>query len=400
MRLALSALASWLVLGYPVLAQAQLTSSQIAEKADASLALVLAARTAGSTASAVGAAVAVRPNGVLLTSYRFIKDARALQVRLKSGEVFDRVQLLGVDQRRDVAAIKITGTLEVVPVANVPQSAAGDAVVLVSLGARPPWSVSEGAVAVYLMADEVPGAGKGYRVIRFMAPAGLGSGAGILLDSRANLLGLVVGPYAAGADGNLAVPIESVLGLADSAPSKTFLSGAQLSPPALPAPVKPPLVAAIPPPPKSSQAASVQPPAAAPSPSPVANASPALTASPSLTAPRDRGAILRSLKTIYVDAEGAKNFGNDEMKQALAANKAFPLLNLQIVEDRNAADAVLEIKHSLGGEYPFEVRSRNNVLLLTGSANGYTAAKGARDVALYFAQMLRPFREAPKPPKK
>jgi S1-C subfamily serine protease len=388
------------------LAQAQLTSSQIAEKADASLALVLAARTAGSTASAVGAAVAVRPNGVLLTSYRFIKDARALQVRLKSGEVFDRVQLLGVDQRRDVAAIKITGTLEVVPVANVPQSAAGDAVVLVSLGARPQWSVSEGAVAAYLMADEVPGAGKGYRVIRFMAPAGLGSGAGILLDSRADLLGLVVGPYAAGADGNLAVPIESVLGLADSAPSKSFASGDQLSPPASPAPVKPPLAAAIPPPPKSSQTASVQPPAAAVTPSPAATSSPAatgspsLTVSPSLTAPKDRGAILRSLKTLYVDAEGAKNFGNEEMKQALAANKAFPLLNLQIVDDRNAADAVLEIKHSLGGEYPFEVRSRNNVLLLTGSANGYTAAKGTRDVALYFVQMLRPFREAPKPPKK
>jgi hypothetical protein len=88
------------------------------------------------------------------------------------------------------------------------------------------------------------------------------------------------------------------------------------------------------------------------------------------------------------------------MKQALAANKAFPLLNLQIVDDRNAADAILEIKHSVGGEYPFEVRSRNNVLLLTGSANGYTAAKGARDVALYFVQMLRPFREAPKPQKK
>jgi hypothetical protein len=390
-----------------LLAQAQLIPGQTAEKADSSLALVLAARGSGQP-SAVGVGVAVRPNGVLLTSYRLIKDARAVQVRLKSGEIFDRVQLLGVDERRDVAAIKITGTLDVLPVAKAAQSAAGDPVVLISLSAAGEWSVSEGAVASYLLADEVPGAGKGYRLMRFTAHGGVRPGAGVLLDARANLLGLVAGPY--GADNNLAVPVESALGLADSAPAKAFASGAGLNPPASAVAAKPPVVAASPPPPPKSSPA-VQPPAAAPSKELARATEPGPAVSPQgpedsggragpALASKDRGSILRSLKTIYIDAEGAKTFGNEEMKQALTANQAFPLLNLQIVDDRSAADAVLAVKHSLGGEYPFEVRSRDNALLVAGSASGYTPAKGARDVALYFVQKLRPFREAPKPQKK
>lgn len=58
----------------------------------------------------------MRPNGVILTAYHAIKDARELQVRLHTGDVYDRGVLLGVDERRDVAALKISaGSLPALP---------------------------------------------------------------------------------------------------------------------------------------------------------------------------------------------------------------------------------------------------------------------------------------------
>lgn len=86
-----------------------LSNEQIIERANPSVALVLVSRTpvAGQPV-ALGAAVVVRPNGILLTAYHLIGDAYSIQLRFKNGEVFDRVQMLGYNERRDDAAIRIT----------------------------------------------------------------------------------------------------------------------------------------------------------------------------------------------------------------------------------------------------------------------------------------------------
>src|SRR5436190_15900577 len=83
----------------------QVTREQAAERVHASTALVLARR-AADPVGVVGAGIVVRSNGILLTAYHLIKDSQYVQVRFNSGEIFDQVQVLGVDPRRDVAAIK------------------------------------------------------------------------------------------------------------------------------------------------------------------------------------------------------------------------------------------------------------------------------------------------------
>ncbi len=104
-----------------------LTGEQIVERAYTSVAQVITGRPTGQ-AEALGAAVVVRQNGILLTAYHVIKDAYSVQVRFKNGEVFDQVQLMGVDARRDVAAIKITAAaLPVLPIAIYSQAKAGEA---------------------------------------------------------------------------------------------------------------------------------------------------------------------------------------------------------------------------------------------------------------------------------
>ena len=148
-----------------------LSTDQMVDKAYPSVALVLAGRAPGQVASTLGAAVVVHSNGILLTAYHVVKDAYSLQVRFKTGEVFDQVQLLGVDTRRDIAAIRISAAaLPVLPIAIAAQAKAGDPVAVVSHPSSLQWSASAGIVSAYRLADEVPGAGTGYRLIQFTAP--------------------------------------------------------------------------------------------------------------------------------------------------------------------------------------------------------------------------------------
>src|SRR5262245_5174486 len=120
-------------------------ADQPLERAYGSVALVLAGRTPGQPPDTIGEAVVVRQNGVLLTAYHLVKDAYSLQVRFKSGEVFDQVQSLGVDTRRDVAAIKVIArALPVLPIAIAGQAKIGDVVSVLSHPAALEWSASSG----------------------------------------------------------------------------------------------------------------------------------------------------------------------------------------------------------------------------------------------------------------
>ena len=366
----------------PLFAQSQegvLSSDQIIERAYPSVALVLTGRTPGQTAT-VGAAVVVRQNGILLTAYHVVKDAYAVQVRFKNGEIFDQVQLLGVDPRRDVAAIKVTAAaLTALPVAVAAQAKAGESVSVVSHPAALPWSASTGVISAFRMADEIPGAGSGYRLIQFTAPSSPGSSGGVVIDSRGNALGLIVGSIAGGQNLNFAVPIDSVLGLADTAPTKTFASGSSLNAPVMVVPPSPPPAPAV----RSNEANSGAVPEAP-------------EKSDLLSASKDRDFILRNLKTMYVEARGAHYFGSDQLKAALGRNKDFEKLNIRIVDDRKVADTVLEVGYTFAWDFPFELKHQNTtIVLLAGKGVGpFSGVAGAASVASEFVKLAKPYRVA------
>jgi S1-C subfamily serine protease len=360
------------------------TTGQIIERAYPSVALVLTGRTPEQTTS-VGAAVVVRQNGILLTAYHVVKDAYAVQVRFKSGEIFDQVQLLGVDARRDVAAIKIiAAALPVLPVAVAAQAKAGDGVTVVSHPASLPWSASAGVVSAFRLADEIPGAGSGYRLIQFTAASSPGSSGGVLIDKLGNALGVIVGSLPGGQNLNFAVPIDSVIGLSDTAATKSFASGAELSQPNLAATV----VAGNPP---------VTPPVRSDPPNPGATPE-APEKSDLLSASKDPDFILRNFKTMYVEARGAQFFGSDQMKTALGGNKEFANLNIRIVDDRRVADTVLEVGYTFAWDYPFELKHQNTtVVLLSGKGVGpFSGVAGAASVASEFVKLAKPYRSGRK----
>jgi hypothetical protein len=360
--------------------------------------MVLATQAPGETNAASGAALVVYTDGDLLTSYHLIKNAYAVQVRFKSGEVFDRVKLLGFDERRDVAAIRITASrLPVLPVANASEINPGDRILSIYHPSLQPWSSSTGVLSAYRLADEIPGAGSGFRVLQFTAPASPGASGGVLIDANGRALGLVTGSLDGGQSLNIAVPIENVIGLADTAPVKSFANGSQLLPLHPGAPPTPVAPAPVPPAP-ALPAQNVQPdavPAIQPSEKPVP-ASP----SESLSNSKDRDYLMRHFKTMYVDAHAAKYFGTDDLKAVLATTQDFNALNISMVDDPKIADTVLIVSNTYLWDFPFELKHQaSSIVLLAGKGVGPLSGHlGAINVASLFVKAAKPYRISPSKP--
>lgn len=350
---------------------------QLLQKGFPSVAFVLAGRGAD-VLTGVRTAVVVRENGVLLTAYHVVKNAQSLQVRFKNGDIYDDVQLLGVDPRRDVAAIKISAAkLPALQVADADQSKVGETIAVVSNAAALPWSGSTGIIAAHRVADEVPGAGSGYRLIQFTASIAPGSSGGVVLDSQGRALGIIVGSLTTGQNLNFAVPVQSVIDLADLPTTKVFANGSALKLP------------------RATETASTPLPQAPPAtPKAVASTPDAAEKSDGLKEAKDREYILRNFKTMFVDASNAEYFKSDQLKAALARNKGFPALDIRIVDDVKLADVILSVSYTFAWEYPFQLKHQNtSIVVLAGKGIGpLSGPVGAASVAREFVKLARPYR--------
>lgn len=202
-------------------------AEEVIAKVSPSVVLILVGM-GGEQPFALGSGVIVRPDGVVLTAYHLVKDAQEVQLRLKSGEVFDLVELLGYDERRDIAAVRVSGHgLPILPSVSPESAKAGETVYVVSHPGALSWTASAGILSALRLADNVPGAGSGYRLLQFTAPVSAGSSGGALVDAKGDVLGIVIGS-ANGQDLNFAVPVESVLGLTNAPQGKLYGSGSRL----------------------------------------------------------------------------------------------------------------------------------------------------------------------------
>jgi hypothetical protein len=243
---------------------------------------------------------------VLLTALHTVKGAAEVQVRLATGEVFDNVQMLGSDERRDVAALKISaGALPALAAGDSSRLHQGDPVFAITNSDGLSWSATEGIFSASRPADEVPGAGSGFRLLQFTAPVSPGASGGALVDRSGELVGIITSGMHSSA---FAVPIESVLGLPASGHHSLLGSGASLE-----LPIK--QAAGVP---KSSAA--------------IANADPKQ--------------MLQTAKTIYIHSKTAF-LTVDTLDRALTLQKDWPKLGITIVQDPRVADLLIEIDRPL-----------------------------------------------------
>jgi Trypsin-like peptidase domain len=287
------------------LAQTVPPDSDVVAHVSAATVIILAGEGSGRL-NAISTGVIVRPDGVILTAYHGVKDAREVQVRLHTGDVYDQVVLLGRDERRDVAALKISARdLPTLTVGSAAEVKSGDTAYVVSNSNGLAWSASKGIFAASRMADEIPGAGQGYRVLQFTAPVSGGASGGPVVDSKGMLVGIITKGLGPHSDAAFAVPVDAVMGLADGTQNLALGSGAAL-----------------------------QMPTNHPAPSSAAIAS---------AKPED---ILRAAKTLGITTR-TMYFTPDTLAKALANQKTFPTLGLMLVTDERLADLHILIDRPL-----------------------------------------------------
>jgi hypothetical protein len=277
-------------------------SKAIYEHTKAACVLILSGDAAGRVTS-ISTGVVISKNGVIFAPLHAVKGAAAVQVRLVNGEIFDRVDMLGSDERRDVAALKISaGALPALIPGSTASVAQGDPVYSVTNSSGLTWLTTEGILYAISPAEEITGAGSGFNLLRFTAAVAPGGSGGALVDHTGALIGIITGPK--GAAFPFAVPIENILGLPEAGPRTAFGSGATLQLFAQPAETVP----------QQSTAA----------------------------ANTDPKQILKNAKTIYIHSK-TPFLTADTLNHALEQNKDWPDLGLTIVADSHAADLLIEV---------------------------------------------------------
>ena len=326
----------------------------IFEHTKAATVIILSGEGAGRLQS-IATGVIISKDGVLLTAFHAIKGAAEVQVRMANGDVFDRVELLGFDERRDIAALKISaGALPALTPGSTSSLAQGDPVYAVTNASGLTWSATEGILSAIRPADEVPGAGSGFRLLQFTAPVAPGSSGGALVDRSGALIGIITGGKGSAA---FAIPIENVLGLPDSGRRSALGSGTSLQMPAK-------LAADVP---QSSAA--------------IVNADPKK--------------ILKDAKTIYLHSK-TSFLTVDTLDRALTLQKDWPKLSLTIVQDQRVADLLIEIDRPLFTYVHTFVISDKKTSIVLGSGkvtafDGTIASGGlAKDIIKIFSTARLP----------
>jgi len=321
------------VLSFAILATAQVVpeASDVINRITAATVVILSGEGAGRLQS-ISSGVIVRPNGVLLTAYHAIMNAREVQVRLKSGDVYDQAVLIGADERRDVAALKIPATnLPVLPLGSAADVKPGEPAYVVSNSSGLAWSASSGIFSASRLADEIPGAGQGFRVLQFSAPISGGASGAPVTDSQGRLVGIITGGIGSGHKGTesspgFAVPIDAVIALADGTTNLALGSGAALQMPT------------------SRQS---------PSSAAIASANPQ--------------ELLRAAHTLCISTK-TMYFTPARLERELAQQKDFSGLGLVVVKDPRVADLLISIdRPSFTYTFTYSVTdSRTSVVLESG----------------------------------
>jgi hypothetical protein len=306
MKLSLIAVVTFLCLG-PTFAQnsPNTDSTQLYAQTKAATVIILAGEGAGRLRD-VATGVVISKDGTILTAWHAVKGALEVQVRLSNGEVYDRVELIGTDERRDVAALRITagGLSFLAPAESLP--AQGDSVYAVTNANGLSFGATSGILSAVRPADEVPGAGTGFSLLQFTAPVAPGASGGALVDKTGHLIGIITGGMRGGAA--FAVPIDSVLGLPASGQRVVLGSGSALQMPAQAAAQVPQSSAAL---------GDVKP-----------------------------KQILHDAKTIHISSK-TSFLTVDTLIRALTMEKNWDELGLTIVQDPRLADVLIEIDRPL-----------------------------------------------------
>lgn len=348
-------------------------------------------RTDGTRFEVVGSGVFVRGDGVLLTAYSLVRGAhREIQVRLANGETYDNAEVVATDERRNVAVLRIYATnTPFVIVSTLNDSAIGVGVnALYNTGGHT-MTEGGGILSSISLADEIPGAGTGFRILKFTSTINADATGGVLVDSQGHALGLIA-PLPQARTQSYAVPLYNVVGLVRGVPTGQPTSTAMVL-----APGTQPLNRAIPIWQASTTPIEPMPQVAVPQ----RPTTPLTPAGPGSVVIRetDPGKLLAGSRTVYITSY-SNLFKSVQLLNELKKKQEFTNWNLSFVDDREVADLILEVEHiPLTWEFPFSIRhQRTGVVIAAGKVYAWGGGDGAPLMASRVVERLTKLRASVK----
>ncbi|MDX1392825.1 MAG: trypsin-like peptidase domain-containing protein [Gemmatimonadota bacterium] len=155
-----------------------------------------------------GSGFIVDPDGVILTNYHVVRGATSARVRLASGDVYEHIQLLAQDERRDIAVLKIPGFgLPALDLGNSDAVRIGMTAIAIGSPLGLENTVSTGIVSGRRQEPE------GFQLLQITASASSGSSGGPVLTRDGRVIGIAASQIRRGQNLNFAVPINYARGM-------------------------------------------------------------------------------------------------------------------------------------------------------------------------------------------
>ena len=160
----------------------------------------------------IGSGFVVDASGLIVTNYHVIQGAQALQIKSKDGEIYDRVDVVDHDERRDLAVLKVRPfkPMPTVQLAVV-EPEVGEEAVAIGNPKGLEHTVTAGMVSAFRQAE-------GYRLMQISVPISPGSSGGPVFNMAGKVIGVATSQIReAGAQNlNFAVPIDYARPLIES----------------------------------------------------------------------------------------------------------------------------------------------------------------------------------------
>lgn len=163
----------------------------------------------------LGTAFMAIKDGVAVTAWHAVKDAKYVKAKFSTGEEFESSGLIDKDEKRDIALIKIKtfgiSMLQLSP--NEPSVGSKSCIIGAPQGLE--FSISDGLVSQIQVLD-------GIKFYQFTCAASPGNSGGPMVDASGNVIGVVSWQVRDGQNLNFAVPSTYVLGLDSTLPTQPW----------------------------------------------------------------------------------------------------------------------------------------------------------------------------------
>jgi S1-C subfamily serine protease len=160
---------------------------------------------ADGTVQSIGSGFVVDPSGIIVTNYHVIEGAEDAQIRMADGEIYERVQVIDYDTRRDIAVLRIRAfrPLPSLTLGSSDGVEVGEDAVAIGNPQGLTHTVTAGVVSAFRQAE-------GYRLIQISVPISPGSSGGPLFNMQGEVIGITTSGLVGEGTQNLnfAVPIE------------------------------------------------------------------------------------------------------------------------------------------------------------------------------------------------